>query len=420
MDLLLPLLIFSFSLYFLIRLRFFFIRCPIKTARKMLHALKDKASRRSLCLALAGTLGVGNILGVALGVIIGGAGVVFWIFISAFFSATVKYCECTLSADLAHGREGGIYSVIRKSFPHFGKALSHIYLFLCLILSLTMGTMLQSSAVCASFCESFTVSKSAVGLVFLLISFIAIVFFAKKIDTLTEFIIPICTLLYIALCFFAIVSNIQNLPFALAKIIKGAFTVKGAAFGIFSGVNLVAVREGFARGLLSNEAGAGTSSFAQSRQKNEPHVVGLSGICEVFFDTTLLCTLTGITITVCIEYPEDYQSAMRLILDAASKSPIPFSSELLSVLVFFFALSTVICWYFYGTECVFHLSEKRAGALFKIIYLFSVYLGALTDVSSIVFIVDLSLLFMSVITLFTLKKNSERIIYLSENGGLLK
>lgn len=387
--------------------------------RKMLHALGDKASRRSLCLALAGTLGVGNILGVSMGIIIGGAGSVFWIFVSGFFSAVIKYCECTLSADMSGSIEGGMHKAVRKSFKRLGVPLSYVYAALCLLLSLTMGTMLQSNAVSGSLLESFGIKKACSGIFFLLITLVLLLFFSKKIDSLTAAIIPITTLIYTILMLFVIFSNVQRVPSAISAIINGAFTRNGTLGGTLVSVNSIALREGFARGLLSNEAGAGTSAMAQTRQNQEPSTVGLMGSLEVFFDTTLLCTLTGLAICVGTSDFSGYETGMDLICATVKATRAPFLSALMPALILMFAVSTVICWYYYGKECMKYISG-REGAVYKLLFVLSVLLGAGFAPKAVIIFVDAVLLLMSVITLLTLKKNSERIFYLSDRSGLLK
>ncbi len=418
-SLILPSIILAFSIYFLFKLKFFFILKPVKSAKKILENLSSAESRRSLCLALAGTLGVGNILGVAVGIIIGGAGCVFWIFLSGFFSAVIKYCECTLSADMSEREGGGMHRSIRHSFKKIGIPLSYLYVILCLALSLTMGTMIQSNAISSSFYESYRIPKVYTGIFLCVIILVILVFFSNKIDRITAIIIPITSIMYVIMMLAVIILNAQKLPMTLLKIVKCAFTAEGAVSGGVVSVNLLALKEGFARGLLSNEAGAGTSSMAQTRQKKDPSAVGLMGICEVFFDTTLLCTLTGLAICVGADSFEGFNTGVDLITYVLSESSLSLSVFILPLLIFMFALSTLVCWYYYGEECIRYLTEK-SGTLYKILFTGSVFLGAVLNSMSLITLVDFILLAMSIITLFTLKKNSERIFHLSEKSGLLK
>ena len=416
----LPILIVLFSVYFLFKLRFFFILHPIKCIKEMLHALGDKQSRRSLCLALAGTLGVGNIVGVAIGIIIGGAGCVFWIFVSGFFSSVLKYCECALSADYKGCDGGGMQYTIKRSFRRIGNPLSKIYAFLCFFLSLSMGSLFQSNAVSKSLFDSVKIPSYISSFIFTLAVLITVCFFASKIDRFTELVIPFTTLVYIVIMLGVIFANFSRLPDTLALIIREAFTPVALCGGAFSFLSSGAIKEGFARGLLSNEAGAGTSAGAQTRQEGRGHVVGLMGMCEVFFDTTLLCTLTGVAIIAGTQNISSFKTGTDLIINTVKSSIGIFPTLLVPLLIFLFAYSTVICWYFYGGECLYFLCGKRKSRAYRVFFLLASFLGAFIKIESIVLFVDVILFFMTFITLLTLKKNSERIYVLSEKGGLLK
>ena len=143
----LPILSVPAGLYLMIKLKAFFILHPIKTTKKFLSGMTNKDERRSLCLALAGTLGVGNIFGVAAGIMIGGAGSVFWLFVSSLFAMIIKYSETVLSLDYASLGKGGMHRVLKCRFSRYGEYLSLVYALLCIALSLFMGASMQSAAV---------------------------------------------------------------------------------------------------------------------------------------------------------------------------------------------------------------------------------------------------------------------------------
>ena len=179
------------------------------------------------------------------------------------------------------------------------------------------------------------------------------------------------------------------------------------------------VTEGFARGLLSNEAGAGTSSMAQSRSHaSHPSVVGLFGISEIFFDTILLCSLTGFTVLLGTD--DLSGSGISIVLRSIEGTLGLFSAPLFLLLIFLFAYSTIICWYYYASECAFYLTRKRSGKIFTALFALFVFMGPLFSESLVIYTSDLMLFVMTIITLSTLIKNAERIIDLSADCGFIK
>lgn len=412
-------LILGVGIYFLVKLRFFFIVHPYKTVRKAFASGFDKKSRRALSLALAGTLGVGNIVGVAYGISVGGAGCLFWIFISGIFSSVIKYCESTLGANFGADGRGGMMYVIAKTAGKLGRALGTSYSVLCLLLALFMGAALQTRSVAESAYAALGIRQYAFAIIFAALVFITVIGGAKKIENATSAVIPIATIVYIVICVAVIINGAENLSDVLACIFREAFNFRSAAGGVSVFLASSSMREGFARGLLSNEAGAGTSSIAQSRHETlHPAKAGLFGICEVFFDTTLLCTLTGLAILT--SGATISRSAIATLVSAFATALGIFSPTVLFILIFAFAYSTVVCWYFYATEALVFLFDRERSTLFTVLFFAFLLFGALVPESILVPIVDSILFLMSLLTLFTLIKNSERIVFLSEQYGLLK
>ncbi len=416
---LLPILITAFGFYMLIKLRFFFIIHPIKTAGKMLRLFKDKSSRASLFLALAGTLGVGNIVGVAYGISVGGVGSVFWIFVSSIFAAVIKYSESALAADRKAGEHGGMMYVIKSSFSKIGGTLGSIYAILCILLSFSMGCALQS--------ESFVSSVSTVKIpdcIFALAFAIPIIAVikggAKKISSVTSVIIPMATLIYISICLSVILKHISELPSAVNKILAEAFNFPSITGGVSAFFGTKAIKEGYARGLLSNEAGAGTSSMAQARSNMSAAEVGLLGILEVFFDTTVLCTLTGLAVAVSGVDASGFSGGIEIISSVFKNTLGYASTVILTVLIFAFAFSTVVCWYYYGSECLEYLFKTKKSGWYTALFVFFTLFGFIVSTDVLIAVSDVLLFFMSVITVAVLYKNSERILVLSERHGLLK
>lgn len=419
----LPIILTAVGTFFLVKLRMFFIIHPIKTLSRGVRAIKDRRALRSFSLALAGTLGVGNVLGVAIGMIIGGAGSLFWLLISMFFAMVIKYAEVVIVSDnLFHDTDthGGFFYVIRSSFARFGRSLSIIYSLAVLALSCILGAALQSDAIIESLSELCTVPSDGVALVITVLAFISIIGGAKRIEKITSIIVPLTTIIYIIMTFGIIMENFESLPFAIKHIVASAFSFESMLGGGIGFLISAPIREGFSRGILSNEAGAGTSSMAHARSGLlSPASAGILGIFEVWFDTGLICMLSGISIILVVPDPSIFESGMQLIMYTVGSLYGTLGKYVMLFCVFSFAFATVICWYYYGLEswtCVF---EKKSRALYLPVFLLFVYIGCFSDSYTLVRITDALMSIATILTLSALIKNSDRIKHLSENGGVI-
>ena len=419
----LPLLISIVGAYFLVKLRFFFILHPIRTARRMIGSFggtNDRGSALSaLSLALAGTLGVGNITGVAVGIMTGGAGSVFWLFVSSVFSAVLKYSESVLTIDHL-GSGGGMMFVIRNSFAKNGRWLSGFYAAACVLTALGMGAALQSNTIVETASEAFSFSPILIAAAVCFFVLLGIGGGGERIEKITVILIPLTTIVYIILTSSVILANLSRIGEVLLLIVKSAFKPEGAAGGALGILASRAVSEGYARGILSNEAGAGTSSLAHSRNSNaRPTDEGMLGVLEVFFDTALLCTLTALSILLSVECPESYDSGMGLVIAALESVFGRSGGGILFFCVLSFAYSTVICWYYYGRECSRYLLGHRGSLSYSFLFLLSVVGGAFLDTVLLIRGIDILLLILSFISLSALIKNSDRIVFLSESEGVI-
>lgn len=418
---LLPLIITFLGVFFLIKLRFFFIAHPIKVIKKIGNTVKDKTSRKSLALALAGTLGVGNIVGVAYGISVGGAGSLFWIFVSGMFASVIKYAESSLAADKLVAGKGGMMYVLSSSFRKCGKFLGTLYAFLCLLLSLSMGSALQSRSAVSAAQRLIKINPIFLALIFASLCAAVVLGGARKIENATSVIIPIATIVYIVICLVMIIGNARSMPSVLSSIISDALNFRSTVGGVSGFLISKSLKEGYSRGLLSNEAGAGTSAMAETRSKNlTPSDVGLLGTCEVFFDTSLLCTLTGLAVLSSLEGAPAETDGMEIVLSAV-RSSVGYGGECAVILlVLAFAYSTVICWYYYGRECLEYLLGDRGCVVFTAVFILFSFIGFVIPEGTLIRLTDTILFLMSLLTVSALIKNSERIVVLSEENCLLK
>ncbi len=422
------------GIFFIIYLRFpFSVLCERRDARKSNCQTITRSKKRAgisgfsaLTVALAGTLGVGNITGVASALILGGAGSIFWMWVSALLAMVLKYAEIVL----AHGharvcgteKHGGAMYYLRDGFRgEKGRGLALVFSFFCLMNSLAMGCMLQSEAVTGAFRGVSRPVAVLVGAMLALL--VALVVFGGdgggNIPTLTTVIIPVMSALYVVMSLCVIIKNVGSLPHVLREIFRSAFNFRSAVGGTLGFGASRAIRYGFMRGLLSNEAGCGTAPTAHaSSSVVSPRDQGLLGVLEVFVDTILLCSATAFSILLTVGTDAEILSSfaaggeMRLVLTSYSsffgKSALP----LMATAVFFFAYATIVCQIFYGVETLRFLTDKkRVRTFYKLVCLVFVFLGAAKINAGGIsfFLSDLALGSMTVINLAALLKMRKEI-----------
>lgn len=414
-----PILLLLMGLYFSFKLGFFYLRHPIKMIRSMLQKpKKDGISPfRAVTLALAGTLGVGNIAGVASSIAIGGFGSVFWMWVSALVAMVLKYAEIVLA--IAHRRvENGEYRggasyyiydfFASKDKKFFGKMLGALFAILCIANAVTMGGMIQSNAISSSFDGVFHLPEWAVGAVVAILCIIVVSGNAKWVSAFSEKTVPIMTVGYILLSFAVLSVKHELIGEAFAVIFKDAFSFNSAAGGILGFFMSRGLKAGCMRGLMSNEAGCGTAPTAHAAAEcKSPAAQGFWGIFEVFVDTILLCTLTALVIIVSILSGGDALQfsgdPMMMAIKAYSSVLGSWSEYYMTVSVFLFAFATIVCWAHYGKESIVYLTKKRFPVtLYVVLFSLFVFVGAITTPKSAWLMADLALGIMTIINLAVL------------------
>ena len=418
-GLLIPVIVVVSSAVLMIRLRFFLFLSFRRIVEYFCAALGRKQARCAFLLALSGTLGVGNIVGVAVGLIVGGAGSVFWLFISSFFSMVLKYAEASLSAQNVGKTGYGMISLIAKSYVRCGAFLSKTYGILCILLSFFMGAVLQSSGACSSVAEITGINGIIIGALLCFCLVAAVAFKKIGIIKIVSWLLPIASVLYLTLCLFCILKGAHNLPTAVLNIFNSAFDFNSFKGGVLGFLISSGIKEGFSRGLLSNEAGAGTSTLAHGTNSvSSAAEAGVLGMGEIIVDTVVFCPLTALSVLVSISNVSVYCSGIDLILDSLGKTFVGAKIPL-SICIFIFAYATVICWFYYGMLAVDYVFG-RGRRMFSVLYIVSVLFGAVIGDILAVELTDAVLLLLTLITTATLIKCSDSLVELSERGGLLK
>lgn len=364
-----PILLMVSGIIITFKLRGFYIFRPIRSLKLLLRReTKGETSPFSaLCLALAGTLGVGNIVGVASAIIIGGYGAVFWMWISALLAMSLKYAEIVISMKYREKTENGycggaayyIYAAFKfLRLNRTGKFLARLFVIFCVLNSLTMGCMLQSNAISSSFTHIFDINPAIIGLITAALFVGAILYKSGKVEKITNIIVPIMSLLYIAFCIIAILLRRDKLGDSFSLIFKNAFNRASIGGGTLGFLTSRAFRAGTMRGLVSNEAGAGTAPTAHALSDTQiPEKQGLMGVFEVFADTIILCTLTAIVIIIS-GVDINVSNPMILIMNSFSMDLGKASDIFLCISIFLFAFATLICWAKYGLSALEYLTRR--------------------------------------------------------------
>ncbi len=403
----LPIMVAAVGGYFLVRLRAFFFLHPFRTlslARKEYKNEGEGALSR-LALALAGTLGVGNVTGVAAGILIGGAGSVLWILVSALFSAPLKYAESVAAVRQKNQGEdsAGFPSLIKNSFPCIGAPLASLYALLTVGLAFFMGSALQGAAAVETVGALCTEKEArACAVLFVASLLFCILGNSKRLCKATAVLIPIAMIMYTIICIITVFSNISNIGRVMSWVVKDAFSARA----FFGGSVGAALKEGFARGLLSNEAGAGTSAYAHAKGHGvSPFFEGVLGIFEILFDTVILCMLTAFSILLSVRDPQSFSDGTALLSAAFSGALGRWYAWPLIASVFLFALSSAVCWYEYG-RCALGALKCRGGRAYFLSYLAFCAIGAYLGTMVLLPLCDTLLFFLALLALPTLIKNS--------------
>jgi AGCS family alanine or glycine:cation symporter len=370
-----------------------------------------------MMLALAGTLGVGNMVGVASAIALGGFGAVFWMWVSALIAMILKYAEIVLAMLYRKYDEGGrpygaAMYYIRACFRgRLGAVLAGIFAVFCIINAFSVGSMIQVNAASEAMNGVFGTPPIVIGVIFAAITLVAILRGSTGILALTEKLVPLMTLGFTVISVAVIVMRPSDALTAIEKIFSNAFSFQSGAAGVSGFLLSGAIRYGTMRGILSNEAGCGTAPAAHAVSScREPARQGTWGIFEVFVDTILLCTLTAIVIIIGYDAIDPSGDFMMMTVAAYESVIGRAAGYFLAIAVMLFGLATVLCWAHYGEVGVNYFS-RRAGVrrAYKLIYSLCVFLGALVSTDILWESADLSIGTMSAINICALLLMSGRV-----------
>ncbi|MCC0728577.1 sodium:alanine symporter family protein [Clostridioides sp. ZZV14-6045] len=355
----------------------------------------DVSSFAALCTALAATVGTGNIVGVATAIKAGGPGALFWMWIAAFFGMATKYSEGVLAIKYRtkdkNGQVSGgpMYYIVNGMGEKWRPLAIFFAISGILVALLGIGTFTQVNSITDAINSSFGVDPRITGVV--LAVFVALVVFGglKSISNVATKIVPFMAVIYIVICGIILISYWNKIPETFVLIIKSAFTPTAATGGFLGATMSLAIRNGIARGVFSNESGLGSAPIAAAAAKTEwPAEQGLISMTGTFIDTIIICTLTGFSLVISGVWCSDLNGAV--MTQAAFDGAIPtFGPILLTVSLTLFAFTTILGWSYYGERCFEFLFGVKGMNGYRTVFVAMVLLGAFLKLEVVWVIADI-------------------------------
>ncbi len=374
------------------------------TVGKMFKKQEAKAGEvtplQALTTALAATVGTGNIAGITFAVTLGGPGSIFWLWVSALLGMATKYSEVMLSVKYRERNVfgdwvGGPMYYIKNGLGKNWKWLGAIFCLFGGLASFGIGNAVQvgeiTSAVntaiqsfAPSAAEHQTVINIVLAVILMIIIGVVLVGGIKRIGEVTEFMVPIMSVIYIVACLLVVGTNITKVPHVFAMIFQGAFTPEGVTGGAAAITIKTCIEWGVKRGVFSNEAGLGSAPIAHAASsETNPVKQGLYGIFEVFMDTIVICTLSGLTLLLALDADTiNYGVKGTTALNAQALGTVlggKTGALIIAIGLSLFALSTVLSWGLYGTRCWEFLLGEKAVKPYQILFTLVVIISATMD-----------------------------------------
>jgi len=385
--------IIAIGLFFSVGTRFFQLRHfklwfteTLGTLFKKKKTKNEKNSKnltqwQAFSTALAGTLGTGNIVGVATAISLGGPGAIFWMWLSAIFGMMTSYAERVLGILYREKSEDGEYRGGPMYYIEKGlkcKWLACLFSIFCVGASFGMGNAAQVNAISVSLGQTFGIPKLWTGIIVAALAAVIIIGGVKRIGSFSGIFIPFISVVYIIGCLVLIFINFKNIPSVLYDIFLQAFSFKSAAGGTGGFIIANAIKYGVSRGVFSNEAGLGASVIVHSTSEvDTPSRQGMWGICEVFIDTIVVCTITALAILT--SNVDIYSTNCDILTLAAFEEGFGFFGKaFLSVSISAFAIASLVGWSVYGLKAYQYLSAD-SGFWFKILFILMIIPGSIAE-----------------------------------------
>lgn len=396
-----PMIILLFGTHIFMTFRTGFIQKDIFKAIKM-SLKKDSGAEgdisqfEALTLGLSSTIGTGNIIGVGTAIAMGGPGAVLWMWLTGIFGMATKYSETMIAIKYRVKSQNGtmiggaMYALERGLGARWAGI---IFAGLAAVCALGTGCMVQANAVVVNLEENFTIPPIVVAVVLSVLAALAIIGGVKSISNVASKLVPFMGLFYIVGCLIILVMNGDVLGQTVVIIVKSAFSAQAAAGGFVGSTVTLACRYGFARGLFSNESGMGSSPLVAAAAKTlNPKRQALVSMTATFWDTVVICLISGLVLVSCIiKYPGvDGLSGNGANLTSQAFGMIPYIGvPILMVALITFTFSTILGWYYYGERCAVYLFGEKSIIFYKILWIISVFVGSLVEMSLVWNLCDL-------------------------------
>ncbi|WP_205685199.1 alanine/glycine:cation symporter family protein [Peribacillus acanthi] len=387
-------LIVGAGLFLTIRIGFLQFRLLPYSLKLAFSKSQDKSSEgdishfQALMTALAATVGTGNIAGVATAVVMGGPGAVFWMWITALVGMATKYAEAVLAVKYRVVNEkgemsGGPMYYLEKGLGQ--KWLGVLFALFGSIAAFGIGNMVQSNSVAEVVEVTFSIPTWITGIILTIFTALVLLGGIKSIGKVTSFFVPIMALFYLIAGLIVMVMNAGLIPDAIALILSDAFTGEAVAGGAIGAV----IRYGVARGVFSNEAGLGSAPIAAAAAKTDlPGRQALVSMTQVFIDTIIICSITGITLVMGGLYDSGLKGA-ELTSETFTKFLGSSGSYVVAIGLLFFASSTIIGWSYYGEKCFTYLFKEKSAIFYRIVFVAFVFVGAISSLQTVWNIADI-------------------------------
>lgn len=403
-----PLIILLFGTHIFMTFRTGFIQKDIFKAIKMSVTKDDSAEGDvsqfgALTTALSSTIGTGNIIGVGTAIALGGPGAVLWMWLTGVFGIATKYAENLIAVKYRVKSENGtmiggaMYALERGLNMRW---LGIVFALLASVCAFGIGNMVQANAVVTNITGNFTVPALPVAVILTVLVGVVIIGGIKSITKVSEMLVPFMAFFYIAGCIYILIINADVLPETVSVIVSSALSPRAMGGGFIGTTVMTACRYGFARGLFSNEAGMGSAPLVGAAAKTaNPKRQALVSMTGVFWDTVVICLLSGLVMISCIiKYPAiDALSGDGAVVAANAFSCIPYVG--VPVLVFgliTFSFSTILGWYYYGERACVYLFGEKSILPYKVLWTAAVFAGSLVELKVVWNIADILNGFMAV------------------------